>query len=449
VLGSFATATSGAPVDSGAGMGPSSAVHALVRFATRDTGAPRAPWGLPARREYYSHVLRGEVRVTAGGRKARKAHTLADVEGSARVLDGRQIAGDWQDEIASEVAHIKKFGGRAPGLAVVLVGQRPDSVLYVDRKSEAAAAVGFDFKLEQLPYSVTQAELVATVRQLCADASVDGVLVQLPLPKHVDEEAVMEAFDPRKDVDGFHPVNIGRLVMRGRHALHVPCTPRGCLEMLRRSGISVKGRHAVILGDSNIVGTPLSMLLRDHGAASVTVCHRLARPAAKQTLRLEALNRARAGTCLPAVLGPKMRPAQGDAEGGDAGGALDDADAEQLRRLGFPDTLPGIIGQADVLVAAVGEPELVRAEWVKPGAVVIDVGINVVPANGEGARPQGDPDLSSADWRIVGDVAFEEVSKVAGYVSPVPGGVGPMTIAALLSNTLESAKLAMGLTDDA
>lgn len=392
------------------------------------------------------------------------AHGASSVERpTGGVIDGRALATAWKDEVAAKVAHLRRFGARPPGLAVVLLGNRPDSVLYVQRKEEAAREVGFDFRVERLPEAVTQGEVLATVRRLCRDPAVDGVLVQLPLPPHIDEEAVMEAFDPRKDVDGFHPVNVGRLVMRGRSSLHVPCTPLGCLEMLRRSGVDVRGSHAVIVGDSNIVGTPLSMLLRDAGAAAVTVCHRVSTPA--QPIEgfhaQEAERRAQAGVCLPRTPGPRLAPRLHGSPRAvprpAAAGLAGDTDYPSIAmaaprkkhdmedagtsRAGFARDLPRITAQADILVVAIGEPELVRGDWVKPGAVVLDVGINVVPPETEGGSTE------SAHHHIVGDVAFAEVSRVASLISPVPGGVGPMTIAALLSNTLESAQLAMGLAD--
>jgi 5,10-methylene-tetrahydrofolate dehydrogenase/methenyl tetrahydrofolate cyclohydrolase len=279
-----------------------------------------------------------------------------------------------------------------------LVGDCVDSLLYVRNKRDAAAAAGIAFRLVHLPGDVTQPALLAAVRSAVEDDGVHGVLVQLPLPPHLDEERVLEAVSPAKDVDGFHPLNAGRLSMRGRTPLFVPCTPKGCLELLRRARIEVEGKAAVVLGNSNTVGTPLSLLLRECGAATVTVCHA-------------------AATCA----------AGGDAEARLAAGAR----------------------TADILVAAVGRPGLVRGSWVKPGAAVIDVGINPVPAPGAGA---GGPasrgagfgshmslaDLGAQEWRVVGDVAAEEVAAVAGALTPVPGGVGPMTIAALLDNVVHA-----------
>jgi 5,10-methylene-tetrahydrofolate dehydrogenase/methenyl tetrahydrofolate cyclohydrolase len=329
----------------------------------------------------------------------------------ARVLDGRALAAAWCADIRAEVSarsaspHI----ARPPGLAVVLVGDCVDSMLYVRNKRDACAGAGISFRLVHLPESASQAAVAAAVRSCVADRSVHGVLVQLPLPSHLDEEAILETVSAEKDVDGFHPLNAGRLSQRGRTPLFVPCTPKGVLEMLRRAGVPVAGASAVVLGNSNTVGMPLSMLLRDCGAATVTVCHAA------------------------------------------AGAAEDAAAAEKLA---------AVARTADILVAAVGRPGLVKAHWVKPGAAVLDVGINAVPIE-DGAHPGGMnrhagaaagapaagfgchvsmADLSAQElsWRVVGDVAFEEVCAVAGAVTPVPGGVGPMTIAALLDNVLHA-----------
>jgi 5,10-methylene-tetrahydrofolate dehydrogenase/methenyl tetrahydrofolate cyclohydrolase len=217
----------------------------------------------------------------------------------------------------------------------------------------------------KLPATASQEEVEGLVRELNANPAVNGILVQLPLPKHLDEEAILGAISLEKDVDGFHPVNIGRLVMKGRQPLFIPCTPKGCLELLHRTGVKLEGANAVVLGRSNIVGMPVAALLL-HANATVTTCHSRSKD------------------------------------------------------------LPGICRAADVLVAAVGRAEMVKADWVKPGAVVIDVGVNRVD---DATRKSG--------YRLVGDVAFDEVKEVAGAITPVPGGVGPMTIAMLLKNTLD------------
>ncbi|KAF6253186.1 5,10-methylenetetrahydrofolate dehydrogenase [Scenedesmus sp. NREL 46B-D3] len=311
----------------------------------------------------------------------------------ARVLDGKAVALAWSEQLQQQVPSVSRALGRPPGLAVVLVGARPDSMLYVTKKEEACMRIGINCRVIRLPESVSQAQLQRAVADVAADAAVDGVLVQLPLPRHLDEEAVMGALDPRKDVDGFHPLNMActaaavppcsvcantssRMLMRGRARRFVPATPLGVVELLSRSGVSLAGKTAVVLGDSNIVGTPLAALLRDEGAALVTICHR-----------------------------PSIH---------------DCCHASQL---------PAICRTADVLVVAVGSPELVKGHWVKPGAVVVDVGINVVP-------------LGDADEGGVGNVSHVEVAGVASVLTPVPGGVGPMTIAAVLHNTLQAARYA-------
>ena len=316
------------------------------------------------------------------------------------VLDGRAMAAAWSHDVRTAIARARASDAppiRPPGLAVLLVGECVDSLLYVRRKRDACAAAGIHFRLIQLPGDVAQEKVLCAVRECVEDASIHGVLVQLPLPRHVDEETVLEAVCTSKDVDGFHPLNAGRLSMRGRTPVFVPCTPKGCLEMLRRARIPVGGAHAVVLGNSNTVGTPLAMLLRDCGAAAVSVCHDVD------------------------TLGPERTQA--------------------------------LCRSADILVAAVGRPHMVRASWVKPGAAVLDVGINAVPLDfeehGGAEQPQPPPsrlggphvslgELAQRQWRIVGDVAFHEVAAVAGALTPVPGGVGPMTIAALLDNTLHA-----------
>eukprot|EP00878_Enallax_costatus_P015476 GHUV01016211.1.p1 GENE.GHUV01016211.1~~GHUV01016211.1.p1 ORF type:complete len:429 (+),score=117.17 GHUV01016211.1:214-1500(+) len=221
----------------------------------------------------------------------------------ARVLDGKAVAAEWSSELAQQVPPLTAALGRPPGLAVVLVGNRPDSLLYVSRKEEACQQLGIHRRILHLPDSISQQQLQEAVGQVAADPAVDGVLVQLPLPRHLDEERVMEFLDPRKDVDGFHPLNMGRMLMRGRARRFVPATPLGVVELLARSGVSVSGKTAVVLGDSNIVGTPLAALLRDEGAALVTTCHRVSYQkwydqAASRT------RRAQAEVCLPRLPGP-------------------------------------------------------------------------------------------------------------------------------------------------
>jgi 5,10-methylene-tetrahydrofolate dehydrogenase/methenyl tetrahydrofolate cyclohydrolase len=286
----------------------------------------------------------------------------------AEIIDGKAIAATIRAEITIEVDELKAKTGRVPGLATVLVGQRKDSQSYVRMKKKACAEVGIASFGRDLPEDVSQQDLLKIVRDLNADSDIHGILVQLPLPPHIDDEEILGAVSLEKDVDGFHPLNIGRLSMKRRDPLFVPCTPKGCIELLDRSGVTIEGKHAVVLGRSNIVGLPVSMLLL-HRNATLTICHSRTRD------------------------------------------------------------LPGVVRSADILVAAVGRAEMVQGDWVKPGAVVIDVGVNAV----EDANAQ-------KGYRLVGDVAFDQVAQHASAITPVPGGVGPMTIAMLLRNTLDGAK---------
>jgi len=373
------------------------------------------------------------------------------------VLNGRACAAEWQAEVGEAVWEARGGGERGPGLAVVLVGHRPDSLVYVKRKREACASVGIAFKLHHLPAEAGDADIRAVVAEACEDPCVDGVLVQLPLPPHVDEEAVLEAVAVEKDVDGLHPVNVGRLAMRAGAPLYVPCTPLGTLELLRRSNVAVAGKRAVIVGNSNTVGTPLSMLLRDAGAISVTLCHRTA---------LDSDLQAAAGGGPPGGgdaggAGPGGRAAAGVGgagapEEGEAAGLRADAEAclpplaigggaggggprAMAVGGGFADaeTLKSVTREADLLFVAVGSPELVRRDWVKPGAVVVDIGINVVPYDAARGAARV-PTRGEVDVQVVGDVDFDAVAPVASAITPVPGGIGPMTIAALLDNTFAS-----------
>jgi len=289
---------------------------------------------------------------------------------TAQLLDGNALAEQVRHEVKEEVAAWVASGRPAPGLATVLVGDNPASHVYVRSKRKASAEVGIESLGYELPATATQAEVEDLVRQLDADERVNGILVQLPLPSGLDEERVLSAISIEKDVDGFHPLNIGRLAQKGRDPLFIPCTPAGVMYMLKRVLPSLEGVNAVVLGRSNIVGMPVALLLV-RANATVTICHSRTK------------------------------------------------------------NLPELVRSADVLVAAVGKAEMVRGDWVKPGAVVIDVGINRVE---DASRPRG--------YRLVGDVAFDEVKDVAGVLTPVPGGVGPMTIAMLLSNTLSAARLA-------
>ncbi|MCB1803022.1 MAG: bifunctional methylenetetrahydrofolate dehydrogenase/methenyltetrahydrofolate cyclohydrolase FolD [Gammaproteobacteria bacterium] len=283
---------------------------------------------------------------------------------SAQILDGKAIAAELREHIQGQVEQRRASGQRAPGLIVVLVGDNPASQVYVRNKQKACEQVGFYSELMQLPASTTQDELLALIDDLNAREEVDGILVQLPLPRHIDEDAVTERILPTKDVDGFHPYNVGRLVLR-RPILR-PCTPKGVMTMLARTGIDLVGKDAVIIGQSNIVGRPMFLELL-MARCTVTVCHSKTRD-----------------------LADKVRG-------------------------------------ADIVVAAVGVPEFVKADWVKPGAIVIDVGIN-----------------RRDDGSLCGDVDTAAVSQVASWITPVPGGVGPMTVATLLENTLLAAELHAG-----
>jgi methylenetetrahydrofolate dehydrogenase (NADP+)/methenyltetrahydrofolate cyclohydrolase len=286
---------------------------------------------------------------------------------TARIIDGKAIAADLRGKVAAEVA---RLGGTPPGLAVVLVGQNPASEVYVKSKSKAVAEAGmrpFDHKL---PENVSEAELLTLIGKLNADSAVSGILVQLPLPSQIDTQKVIAAIDPAKDVDGFHPINVGRLAS-GLPAL-VPCTPLGCVILAKTVHSSLAGLDAVVVGRSNIVGKPVAQLLLAENA-TVTIAHSKTRD------------------------------------------------------------LAGVCRRADLLVAAIGRPEMVRKDWIKPGATVIDVGINRI--GGEGGKS-----------RLVGDVSID-ARDVAGALTPVPGGVGPMTIACLMLNTLRAACAQRGLPE--
>eukprot|EP01024_Parvocaulis_polyphysoides_P042335 TRINITY_DN38734_c0_g1_i1.p1 TRINITY_DN38734_c0_g1~~TRINITY_DN38734_c0_g1_i1.p1 ORF type:complete len:335 (-),score=56.46 TRINITY_DN38734_c0_g1_i1:303-1184(-) len=291
----------------------------------------------------------------------------------ATIIDGKGIAAQVRKELSEEVAQLKEKTGKSPGLAVVLVGQRKDSETYVRNKKKACAEVGIESFGTDLPEDVSEEELLKVVSDYNANDAVNGILVQLPLPSHINEQRVLDAISLEKDVDGFHPQNIGCLAMRGREPLYVPCTPQGCLELLDRSGVELKGCRAVILGRSNIVGMPVAFLLQNRDA-TISIIHSKTQ------------------------------------------------DTEQLCQ------------QADVVIAATGRPEMVRGDWIKPGAVVIDVGINAV-----------DDPTSKKGYRLVGDVNFEEVKEKASQITPVPGGVGPMTIAMLLKNCVKGFKRVNGL----
>jgi methylenetetrahydrofolate dehydrogenase (NADP+)/methenyltetrahydrofolate cyclohydrolase len=285
---------------------------------------------------------------------------------SARVIDGKAVAQALRAEVAGRVAALAKRRDVRPGLAVVLVGEDPASKVYVANKARQTVEAGMRSFEHKLPASTREAELLALVARLNADDAVDGILVQLPLPGGLDQTRVIEAIDPAKDVDGLHPMNAGRL-MAGIPAL-VPCTPLGCLKLIRSELRDIAGLEAVVVGRSILVGKPVAQLLTAE-SATVTIAHSKTRD------------------------------------------------------------LAGLCRRADILVAAIGRPRMIRGDFIKPGAIVIDVGINRVAA----------PELGEGRTRLVGDVAYEEAAEIAAAVTPVPGGVGPMTIACLLANTLDAA----------
>ena len=284
---------------------------------------------------------------------------MSSTAATAHVIDGKAIAAGVRREVREESDRLASRGLRRPGLAVVLVGDDPASQVYVRNKRLACEECGLVSVSHDLPHSTTQTELLSLIDRLNADEQIDGILVQVPLPDHIDERAVIEAIDPAKDVDGFHPYNVGRLALR--NPLMRPCTPYGVIRLLEKTGIPAKGKHCVVVGASNLVGRPMALELLLAGA-TVTICHR------------------------------------------------------------FTTDLRDHVAAAEILVVAVGRPGIVRGEWIKPGAVVIDVGINRMP-----------------DGKLVGDVEFEVARERASYITPVPGGVGPMTVAMLMKNTLESA----------
>lgn len=277
---------------------------------------------------------------------------------SARIIDGKKIAEDFRREVRKGTDALAARGLRRPGLAVVMVGNDPASAVYVRNKRRACEETGIVSVAHDLPAATTEAELLALIDRLNADPAIDGILVQLPLPAHIGSTAVLERLDPAKDVDGFHPYNVGRLA-QGAPVLR-PCTPYGMILMLEREGIDARGKNAVIVGRSNIVGRPMALELLMK-AATVTVCHSQTRDLARH------------------------------------------------------------VGEAEIVVAAIGKPRFVPGSWIRPGAIVLDVGINRLDSG-----------------KLVGDVQYEEAAERAGWITPVPGGVGPMTIAALMKNTLES-----------
>jgi methylenetetrahydrofolate dehydrogenase (NADP+)/methenyltetrahydrofolate cyclohydrolase len=291
----------------------------------------------------------------------------------AKIIDGKAIAADLRASVARRTAVLKKAHGITPGLAAVLVGENPASEVYVRNKTKQTVETGMNSFKHTPSASISEDDLLALIDELNADPAVNGILVQLPLPDHIDAQKVLDAVDPAKDVDGFHAVNAGKLWTGGKSM--VPCTPLGCLMMLKRTLGELKGKRAVIVGRSNIVGKPMAaLLLNEH--CTVTIAHSRTQD------------------------------------------------------------LPGVCREGDILVAAVGRPKMVKGDWIKPGATVIDVGINRV-------------ELPDGKTRLVGDVDFDEAVQVAGAITPVPGGVGPMTIACLLLNTFTAACRQHGLEEPA
>ena len=293
---------------------------------------------------------------------------------AARLIDGRAAAQQVRSLVGQEVERFRAATGRAPGLATVLVGEDPASAVYVRSKGKATREAGMESVSHNLSADISEAELLALVDRLNRDPANDGILVQLPLPGHIDSAKVIAAIDPAKDVDGFHPINAGKLATGAADAL-VPCTPFGCLYLLKQELGSLSGLDAVVIGRSNIVGKPMAMLLLGE-SCTVTIAHSRTKD------------------------------------------------------------LPDVVRRADIVIAAVGRPEMVKGGWLKPGATVIDVGINRI-------------DAGEIKTRLVGDVAFDEAQEVAGAITPVPGGVGPMTIAMLLRNTLVAAHRREGVSEPA
>ena len=290
----------------------------------------------------------------------------------SNIIDGKAVAVAVLDEVRAETAALKAKG-ITPGLAVVLVGEDPASKVYVGAKDRTCQELGLHSKKITLPAETTQEELIAVVKELNADPLIHGILVQSPPPKHIDEEAVIRAIDPRKDVDGFHPENVAKLVLEDPSGF-VPCTPAGCMRLLAAAGVETNGAEAVVIGRSMIVGKPMAMLLvANNSNATVTIAHSRSKD------------------------------------------------------------LPAICRRADIVVAAVGRPDMVKADWIKPGAVVIDVGINRV-----------DDASKKSGYRLTGDVDFADVAHKCSAITPVPGGVGPMTIAMLMKNTLQAARQLSG-----
>lgn len=285
---------------------------------------------------------------------------------TGQIIDGRAIAHDLKREVRAQSAALVARGLRQPGLAVILVGNDPASEIYVRNKRKACEECDIKSVSYDLPSSITQTELLALIHELNRDPTIDGILVQVPLPEHIDARVIVDTIDPTKDVDGFHPYNVGRLALR--NPLIRPCTPYGCIKLLDAIGVSPRGTHSVVVGASNQVGRPMALELLLAGA-TITVCHR------------------------------------------------------------FTTDLPQQVGRADILVVAVGKPGMIRGEWVKSGAVVIDIGIT----------------RREPDGKLFGDVEFDAARERASWITPVPGGVGPMTVAVLMKNTLEASLYRQGI----
>jgi len=297
---------------------------------------------------------------------------------TAQLIDGTAIAQKVRDEVKEKVAKRLAEGKSQPGLATVLVGDRIDSATYVSMKQKACAELGMASFHHPIPADVTQEDLEN--KELNADPKVNGILVQLPLPNHLDEESILKLIDLEKDVDGFSPLNIGRLAQKGREPLFVPCTPYGCIYLLKEAGVKIAGANAVVLGRSNIVGMPAALLLIKENA-TVTVVHSKTKD------------------------------------------------------------IPAVLRDADIVIAAIGRTQMVRGDWIKPGAAIIDVGINGIPMLNEDGTPVISKKTGKPRQKLVGDVNFDEAKEVAGFITPVPGGVGPMTIAMLMANTLRAAEI--------
>lgn len=296
---------------------------------------------------------------------------------SAKILDGVALSREILDGLAVDVKFIEKKTGRRPGLVTILTGENPASASYVARKIKTAEALGFHDVLEKLPETATEVELLELIEKYNGDVKIHGILVQLPLPGHMDEKKIINAINPDKDVDCFHPVNLGKMLVEGSKAAFLPCTPAGIQEMLRRAGVELDGAEVVVVGRSNIVGKPIAVLLAQKGPAAnstVTITHTRTKD------------------------------------------------------------LAGHCKRADVLIVAAGVPGLIKPQWVKPGATVIDVGVNRIGFNEKTGKA-----------KLCGDVDFAETAKIAGMITPVPGGVGPLTIAMLMKNTVKSAKRHLGL----